>query len=54
VSFLSDIGSFIMEPLYYLISVVLVFFHNVFGSIFGDASGASWALSIIGLTLVLT
>ena len=52
-SFLSDIGSFIMEPLYYLISVVLVFFHNVFGSIFGDASGASWALSIIGLTLVI-
>src|SRR6478672_2322305 len=42
-----------MEPLYYLISVVLVFFHNVFGSIFGDASGASWALSIIGLTLVI-
>src|SRR6478735_6298680 len=42
-----------MEPLYYLISVVLVFFHNVFGSIFGDASGAAWALSIIGLTMVI-
>lgn len=51
--FLSDIGSFIMTPLYYLISVVLVGFHNVFGAIFGEDSGASWALSIIGLTLVI-
>src|SRR6476646_10202227 len=42
-----------MTPLYYLISVVLVFFHNVFGALFGPASGASWALSIIGLTIVI-
>jgi YidC/Oxa1 family membrane protein insertase len=53
VSFISDIGSFIMEPLYFVISSVLVAFHTVFGKVFGDASGASWALSIIGLTLVI-
>lgn len=51
--FLGDIGSFIMTPLYYIISVVLVAFHQVFGAIFGTTSGASWALSIIGLTVVI-
>jgi YidC/Oxa1 family membrane protein insertase len=53
VSFFTDIGSFIMKPLYFVISAILLGFHNVFGNIFGDASGASWALSIIGLTLVI-
>jgi YidC/Oxa1 family membrane protein insertase len=53
VGFLGDIGSFIMTPLYYLISVVLVTFHKVFGAVFGASSGASWALSIIGLTVVI-
>lgn len=51
--FLSDIGSFIMTPLYYLISIVLVGFHRVFGAVFGSDSGASWALAIIGLTVVI-
>ena len=51
--FLGDIGSFIMTPLYYVISVVLVGFHHVFGAVFGSTSGASWALSIIGLTVVI-
>ncbi len=51
--FLSDIGGFVMTPLYYLISVVLVGFHRVFGTVFGSDSGASWALSIIGLTVLI-
>ena len=51
--FLSAIGSFIMTPLYYLVSVVLVGWHKVFGSLFGADSGAAWALSIVGLTLVI-
>src|SRR3712207_5819155 len=42
-----------MAPLYYVISAVLVGFHKLFGSVFGEASGWSWALSIIGLTLVI-
>ena len=48
-----DIGSFIMEPLYWAISVVLVGFHNLFSNFMDPAGGASWALSIIGLTLVI-
>ncbi|RNM12588.1 membrane protein insertase YidC [Nocardioides pocheonensis] len=51
--FLGDIGSFIMTPLYYLVSVVLVGWHKVFGAVFGAESGISWVLSIIGLTLVI-
>jgi YidC/Oxa1 family membrane protein insertase len=53
VQFFSDIGGFIITPLYYLISVVLVSFHKVFGAVFGAESGASWALSIIFLTLLI-
>ena len=52
-SFFGDIGGFIMEPLYFLISAVMLAFHRVFGNIWGDASGIAWALSIIGLTLVI-
>ena len=52
-SFFKDIGGFIMKPLYFLISAVMLGFHRVFGNIFGDASGAAWALSIIGLTIVI-
>lgn len=51
--FLGDIGSFIMTPLYYAVSVVLVGWHEVFGRLLGEESGASWALSIIGLTIVI-
>ena len=51
--FLGDIGSFIMTPLYFIISAVLIGFHNVLGAIFGERSGASWALSIIGLTVII-
>jgi YidC/Oxa1 family membrane protein insertase len=53
VQFFQDIGSFIITPLYYLISVVLVSFHKVFGAVFGAESRASWALSIIFLTLLI-
>src|SRR5687768_15274596 len=42
-----------MLPLYYVISFVLVGFHNVFGDLFGPTSGLAWVLSIIGLTLVV-
>lgn len=50
---LSAIGSFIMTPLYYLVSVVLVAFHSVLGGLFGPGSGWAWGLSIVGLTLVI-
>ncbi|MCX6395084.1 MAG: membrane protein insertase YidC [Propionibacteriales bacterium] len=51
--FLGQIGSFIMTPLYYAVSAVLVAWHELWGSVFGPESGVSWALSIIGLTLVI-
>ena len=52
-SFFGAIGGFIMTPLYYVISIVLTGFHKLFGEIFGPASGAAWALSIVGLTIVI-
>jgi YidC/Oxa1 family membrane protein insertase len=48
-----QIFSFILEPLYYLISVVLVAWHKVLSPVFGADNGVTWALSIIGLTLVV-
>jgi YidC/Oxa1 family membrane protein insertase len=48
-----QIFSFILEPLYYLISVVLVAWHKVLSPVFGANNGVTWALSIIGLTLVV-
>jgi YidC/Oxa1 family membrane protein insertase len=53
VGIFGDIGSFIMTPLYYAISVVLVGFHQLFSTFLDADGGASWALSIIGLTLVI-
>ena len=49
-----DIGSFIMTPLYYAISALLLGWHWVFTHIGLDPEGGlAWALSIIGLTLVI-
>src|ERR1041385_6693146 len=42
-----------MTPLYYLVSAALVGWHEVWGRVFGEASGVAWALSIIGLTIVI-
>ena len=53
--FFGNIFTFIGEPLYYAISAVMVAFHTFFSQVLGmdPAGGASWALSIIGLTLVI-
>ena len=48
-----QIGHFIMTPLYYAISAVLVAWHWVFSLVLPADGGASWVLSIIGLTLVI-
>ena len=54
IDFFQDIGSFIMTPLYFVISAVLVGFHRLWSALGLDpAGGAAWALSIIGLTLVV-
>ncbi len=51
--FFGNIFSFIGEPLYYAISFVMVSFHKLFSQFMDPAGGAAWALSIIGLTLVI-
>jgi YidC/Oxa1 family membrane protein insertase len=51
--FFTSIGSFIMEPLYYAISALLIGWHNLWSLFLDPASGAAWALSIVGLTLVI-
>jgi len=52
-AFLGQLGSYVMTPLYYLTSFVLLAFHRLFGSMFGAETGIAWVLSIIGLTLVI-
>lgn len=53
IDFFLTLGGFIMAPLYWVTSVVLVGFHNLIGQVLDPAGGASWALSIVGLTLVI-
>ena len=53
IDFFKAIGSFILTPLYYAISFVLDLFHQMWSTILDPAGGAAWALSIIGLTLVI-
>ena len=53
IEFFKGIGSFIMTPLYFLISAILLGWHRVWGEVFGPASGIAWVLSIIGLTIVI-
>jgi YidC/Oxa1 family membrane protein insertase len=53
IDFFQQIGGFIMTPLYYAISFVLDLFHQLFSTFLDPAGGAAWALSIIGLTLVI-
>ena len=54
VDFFGDIGSFIMPPLYYVISVGAGgLAHAVEPGLRPPTSGAAWVLSIVGLTLVI-
>jgi len=53
VSFFSDIGSFIMTPLYYVISALMIGFHKLLDLVMDGDSGWAWALSIVGLTIVI-
>src|SRR4029450_4310335 len=42
-----------MTPLYYAVSPILVGFHSLFSTVMDPDSGWTWALSIIGLTVVI-
>jgi YidC/Oxa1 family membrane protein insertase len=52
---LGEIGGFIMTPLYYAISAILVGWHWFFSEVLhlDPDGGGTWVLSIIGLTLVV-
>ncbi|MBF4767598.1 membrane protein insertase YidC [Nocardioides agariphilus] len=52
--FLGQIGHLIMTPLYYAVSAVMVSWHWLLSQIgFDPDGGSTWALSIVGLTLVV-
>jgi YidC/Oxa1 family membrane protein insertase len=46
-------GSAIMQPLYWVVSGILVLFHSLWSPVFGSDSGWTWALSIVSLTVVI-
>ena len=47
------IGSAIMQPLYWVVSGILVLAHSLFSPIFGADNGWTWAFSIMFLTVVI-
>jgi YidC/Oxa1 family membrane protein insertase len=50
---LGAIGHFILVPLYYAISAVLLGWHWLFSLVLPKDGGMSWVLSIVGLTVVI-
>jgi YidC/Oxa1 family membrane protein insertase len=50
---LGTIGHFILTPLYYAVSAVLLGWHWLFSLVLPADGGMSWVLSIIGLTIVI-
>ena len=47
------IGSAIMQPLYWVVSGILVLAHGLFSPVFGTDSGWTWTLAIVMLTVVI-
>jgi len=44
---------FILDPLYWIVSGVMVVIHKALSPIFGEASGVTWSLSIVGLVILI-
>ena len=44
---------FILNPLYNLVSGIIVIFHNLLSPLFGPDSGVTWSLSIMGLVVII-
>jgi YidC/Oxa1 family membrane protein insertase len=44
---------FILDPLYWIVSGVMVVIHKTLSPIFGAASGVTWSLSIVGLVILI-
>ena len=43
----------ILDPLYWLVSGVMVIIHRLLSPIFGATSGVTWSISIIGLVVMI-
>ncbi|MQS08645.1 membrane protein insertase YidC [Streptomyces alkaliphilus] len=43
----------ILSPLYWLVTQVIIFFHNVYSQVFDPDSGWAWGLSIVSLVIVI-
>jgi YidC/Oxa1 family membrane protein insertase len=43
----------VLNPVYYAVSAVMWFWHQVFGLLLGPADGAAWALAVVFLVLTL-
>ena len=43
----------ILDPLYWLVSGVMVIIHRLLSPIFGATSGVTWSISIIGLVIMI-
>src|SRR6478609_6392296 len=50
---LIHLGSTIMQPLYWVVSGILVLFHTLWAPVFGADNGWTWALAIVSLTVVI-
>jgi len=44
---------FILDPLYWIVSGVMVVIHTALSPVFGEASGVTWSLSIVGLVVLI-
>jgi YidC/Oxa1 family membrane protein insertase len=56
IEFFKDVGSWIMDPLYFVTSFIMTTFHEMFSGVFGDSpaqQGWAWALAIVCLTIVI-
>ncbi len=56
IEFFKNVGSWIMDPLYFATSFIMTTFHELFTGLFGDGQagqGWAWALSIVCLTIVI-
>ncbi|GAA2180302.1 membrane protein insertase YidC [Brooklawnia cerclae] len=48
-----NIGNAIMQPLYWAVSGIIVLAHRLWSPLFGAASGVTWSLSIVTLTIAI-
>ncbi len=42
-----------LDPLYWLVSAVMVAIHRALSPVFGETSGVTWSLSIVGLVVLI-